>query len=107
MTQPSRRSMRIMWKLHRFGYRVSGGRIGAKVSGLPVLELTTVGRTSGQARSVLLTYLKDPRGYVVIASNAGSTEDPAWWRNLRVAPGRLGQDRDEQARRPDARARWR
>ena len=60
--------------------------IGAKVSGLPVLELTTVGRTSGQARSVLLTYLKDPRGYVVIASNAGSTEDPAWWRNLQSHP---------------------
>jgi F420H(2)-dependent quinone reductase len=86
MTQPSRRSMRVMWKLHRFWYRVSGGRIGAQVSGLPVLELTTVGRTSGQARSVLLTYLKDPRGHIVIASNAGSTEDPAWWKNLQSHP---------------------
>jgi len=86
MTQPSRRSMRVMWKLHHFGYRVSDGRIGAKISGLPVLELTTIGRTSGRARSVLLTYLKDPRGYVVIASNAGSTHDPAWWRNLQSHP---------------------
>jgi F420H(2)-dependent quinone reductase len=86
MTGPSRRSMRIMWKLHRFWYRVSGGRIGAKISGLPVLELTTVGRTSGHARSVLLTYQKDPRGYIVIASNAGSTDDPAWWKNLQSHP---------------------
>jgi deazaflavin-dependent oxidoreductase (nitroreductase family) len=78
--------MRVMWKLHRSLYRVSGGRIGAKVSGLPVLELTTIGRTSGRARSVLLTYLKDPRGYIVIASNAGSTEDPAWWKNLQSHP---------------------
>ncbi len=86
MTQPSRMSMRFIWKLHHFGYRVSGGRIGAKISGLPVLELTTIGRTSGRARSVLLTYLKDPRGYVVIASNAGSTHDLAWWRNLQSHP---------------------
>ena len=107
MTQPSRRSMRIMWKLHHFGYRVSGGRIGAKISGLPVLELTTIGRTSGRARSVLLTYLKDPRGYVVIASNAGSTAGSRVVEEPSVAPGRLGPDRDEQAPRQDARARWR
>jgi deazaflavin-dependent oxidoreductase (nitroreductase family) len=78
--------MRVIWKLHRFWYRVSGGRIGARVSGLPVLELATTGRKTGQARSVLLTYLTDPRGYIVIASNAGSTEDPAWWRNLQSHP---------------------
>lgn len=75
-----------MWDLHRFGYRVSGGRIGAKVSGLPVLQLTTTGRKSGQARTVLLTYLEDPRGYIVIASNAGSANDPAWWSNLQSHP---------------------
>ena len=91
-----------MWTLHRALYRVSGGRIGAKVSGLPVLELTTTGRTTGQARTVLLTYLRDPRGYIVIASNAGSTDDPAWWRNLRSHPGasvRIGRAvRDVRAR---------
>jgi deazaflavin-dependent oxidoreductase (nitroreductase family) len=86
VTQPSRRVLRIVWKVHRFWYRVSGGRIGAKMSGLPVLELTTTGRTTGQARSVMLTYLRDPRGYIVIASNAGSTDDPAWLRNLRSHP---------------------
>jgi deazaflavin-dependent oxidoreductase (nitroreductase family) len=75
-----------MWKKHRFWYRVSGGRIGAKIAGLPVLELRTTGRKTGQARSVLLTYLKDPRGFIVIASNAGSTDDPAWWRNLQSSP---------------------
>ena len=78
--------MRVMWKLHRFWYRVSEGRIGAKVSGLPVLQLTTTGRKTGQARIVLLTYLRDPRGYIVIASNAGSSDDPSWWMNLRSNP---------------------
>lgn len=86
MTQPNRFFLRVMWKLHRFWYRVSVGRIGARVSGLPVLELTTTGRKTGQPRIVLLTYLKDPRGFIVIASNAGSTDDPAWWRNLQSHP---------------------
>ncbi|MGZ8652430.1 MAG: nitroreductase/quinone reductase family protein, partial [Actinomycetota bacterium] len=47
--------MRVMWKLHRFWYRVSGGRIGSQMAGLPVLRLTTTGRSSGRARSVMLT----------------------------------------------------
>jgi F420H(2)-dependent quinone reductase len=86
MAQRKRWLFRIMWKLHRIWYRVSGGRMGAKVAGLPVLELTTTGSMTGRARSVLLTYLHDPRGYIVIASNAGAEDDPAWWRNLRSHP---------------------
>jgi len=34
----------------------------------------------------MLTYLDDPRGFIVIASNAGDQRDPAWWRNLQVDP---------------------
>ena len=78
--------MQGMWRLHRFWYRVSGGRVGGRVAGLPVLQLTTRGRTSGKARSVLLTYLDDPRGFIVIASNAGDRRDPAWWGNLQADP---------------------
>jgi F420H(2)-dependent quinone reductase len=78
--------MRVMWRLHRLWYRASGGRVGSRVAGLPVLRLTTTGRTSGKARSVMLTYLEDPRGYIVIASNAGDRRDPAWWRNLQADP---------------------
>jgi deazaflavin-dependent oxidoreductase (nitroreductase family) len=75
-----------MWKLHRFWYRVSGGRIGGKMSGLHIVELTTTGRTSGKPRSVILAHVPDPRGFVVIASNAGAESDPAWWRNLQSHP---------------------
>lgn len=79
-------ALQVMWKKHRFWYRVSGGRIGGKMSGIPMVELTTTGRTSGQPRSVMLAYVPDPGGYVVIASNAGAEEDPAWWRNLQAHP---------------------
>ena len=34
----------------------------------------------------MLTYLVDPKGFIVIASNAGDQRDPAWWRNLEADP---------------------
>lgn len=86
MTTKQRRVMGVMWKLHRMWYRASGGRVGSRVAGLAVLRLTTTGRSSGRARSVMLTYLDDPRGFIVIASNAGDQRDPAWWRNLEADP---------------------
>jgi deazaflavin-dependent oxidoreductase (nitroreductase family) len=87
MAAPQRRStMRIFWRLHRFWYRVSGGRVGAKVAGMPVLQLTTTGHRSGEPRTVLLTYVPFPVGFAVIASNAGSQDPPAWWLNLQADP---------------------
>jgi deazaflavin-dependent oxidoreductase (nitroreductase family) len=98
----SRSVLRSFWKLHRFWWRVSGGRIGARVGGLPVLELIATGHRSGEHRSVLLTYLEDPRGFVVIASNAGSDRPPAWWQNLQADPNavvrRAGRRFDVTAR---------
>jgi deazaflavin-dependent oxidoreductase (nitroreductase family) len=72
--------------LHRFLYRVSGGRIGGKVVGMPVLMLTTKGRKSGELRSSVLTYIQKGRASVVIASNAGEPRHPAWWLNLLADP---------------------
>jgi deazaflavin-dependent oxidoreductase (nitroreductase family) len=78
--------LRLQWGLHRLVYRRSGGRIGTRVIGMPVLELTTTGRRSGEPRRVLLTYLDHEGGFLVAASNAGADRDPAWWRNLVEAP---------------------
>lgn len=86
MSGLKRFALRVMWKSHRFWYSVSGGRIGNKIAGLPILELTTTGRASGRPRSVMLAYVPDPIGFVVLASNAGAERDPAWWRNLEAHP---------------------
>jgi F420H(2)-dependent quinone reductase len=75
-----------IWKLHGFLYRVSGGRIGARIVGLPVLMLTTKGRKSGEPRSSVLTYLPKGRTSIVFASNAGEPRHPAWWLNLLADP---------------------
>ena len=80
------KAMELFWKLHRFLYRVSGGRIGGRVLGMPVLMLTTTGRKSGAPRTNVLTYLPKGRASVVFASNAGEPRHPAWWLNLAADP---------------------
>jgi deazaflavin-dependent oxidoreductase (nitroreductase family) len=90
--------LRTVWVVHRLAYRLTGGRLGSRAAGLPVLELTTTGRTSGQPRSVLLNFRPHEHGWVVVASNAGHDRHPAWWLNLesnpqaRVRVGSRGED---------------
>jgi F420H(2)-dependent quinone reductase len=67
-------------------YRLSGGRIGGRVSRAPVLLLTTTGRKSGQARTAPVVYLADGENLVVIGSNAGHSRTPAWSLNLQANP---------------------
>jgi deazaflavin-dependent oxidoreductase (nitroreductase family) len=76
----------LFWKLHPLLYRWSGGRVGGRLMGLPVLLLTTTGRKTGRPRTTALMYL--PRGddFVVIASVLGEPRHPAWWRNLEAQP---------------------
>jgi deazaflavin-dependent oxidoreductase (nitroreductase family) len=77
--------LRIFWRVHRTLMRLSGGRLG-RVGVLPSLLLTTKGRTSGEARDVALSYIRDDEGYVVFASNVGQDRDPSWWKNLKAHP---------------------
>jgi deazaflavin-dependent oxidoreductase (nitroreductase family) len=83
---PARTIMRMISGTHEFWYRLTGGLIGGRVGGLPVLLLTTTGRKSGRKRTMPLVYLADGDDMVVIASNGGSDQHPAWWLNLRENP---------------------
>lgn len=74
----SKAIFRTLNRIHIFLYRKSGGRILGKIVGAPVLLLTTVGRKTGQARTVPIVYLSDDQSYVVMA-----TDDPAWYHNLK------------------------
>jgi len=80
------RTMEMVWSLHRRLYRVSGGRLGGTMMGMPVLLLTTTGRKSGEPRTSPLMYFPEGAVCVVIASNAGEPTHPAWWLNLRAHP---------------------
>lgn len=72
--------------VHGGVYRLSGGRLGAHVAGLPVLLLTTTGRRSGKSRTVPLSYYDDGDALVVVGSKGGSPQHPAWYLNLVAHP---------------------
>jgi len=71
---------------HAAIYRLSGGRVGASIGGMPMLLLATKGRRSGRAHNVPLGYMMEQDSYVVIASYRGSPRNPAWYLNLLAEP---------------------
>lgn len=77
------------WRVHRALYRLSGGRFLWTTSnkrGWGALHLTTVGRKSGQKRSVIVGYLEDGPNLVLVAMNGWDEGHPAWWLNLQADP---------------------
>jgi deazaflavin-dependent oxidoreductase (nitroreductase family) len=84
---PSDFALKTMNAIHRGLLKISGGKAGWRVSDMPVLELTTIGRKSGQPRSVLLTSpIQEGATLVVVASRGGDDNHPAWFLNLRANP---------------------
>jgi deazaflavin-dependent oxidoreductase (nitroreductase family) len=84
---PSDFALKTMNGLHRALLKVSGGKVGWQASRMPVLELTTTGRKSGQPRSVMLTSpYQEGATVVVVASRGGDDTHPAWFLNLRDNP---------------------
>lgn len=53
---------------------------------LPQLVLTTRGRRTGEPREVVLLHARDRDSWVVLASNWGQAQHPAWALNLLAEP---------------------
>ncbi len=85
-SRPIVAAQRVATKLHTFVYRVTGGRLGGRMVGAPVLLLTTTGRKTGKQRTSPLLYLEDGENLVIVASNGGAPRHPTWWLNLRAVP---------------------
>jgi proline iminopeptidase len=68
-------------------YRETGGKVGhIWRQGSTILLLTTIGRTSGEKRTVPLIYATDGDRYVIIASKGGAPDNPGWFLNLEKTP---------------------
>jgi deazaflavin-dependent oxidoreductase (nitroreductase family) len=67
-------------------YRLTGGRLGGKMKGAPVLLLDHLGRKTGRARTTPVLYLSDGADLVIVGSRGGSDAMPAWFLNLMSSP---------------------
>ena len=88
--RPPRALVRTFWMLHRTAYRVTGGRFGLTRAEagtrFGMMQLTTVGRRSGQTRSTMIGYYPDGANLVTLAMNGWADAEPAWWLNLQARP---------------------
>lgn len=71
--------------LDRWLSRLSRGRWQLGSLALPMLELTVRGRRSGRLRRTSLLYVPDGQDVLVVGSNFGRSEHPAWSHNLLAA----------------------
>ncbi len=78
--------LKFAMSIYVFLYRLTRGAIGGQMSGLKVLLLTTTGRKTGQPRTTPLGYFKQEGNFVLIASNGGADQNPAWFYNLKSNP---------------------
>lgn len=68
-------------------FKASGGRLTCfGPPSMPMLTLTTLGRRSGQRRSVQLACLEQGGDLLVVASAMGQEKHPAWRYNLEANP---------------------
>lgn len=67
-------------------YRESDGEVGYIWNGVPILLLTTTGRSSGQPRTSALIHGRDGDDYLVVASQGGAPTHPSWYLNLLARP---------------------
>jgi F420H(2)-dependent quinone reductase len=86
---PPRWFIRLFWFTHRRLYRWTGGRLGLwrpKPGGWGAMRVNTIGRRTGQARSVIVGYFDDGPNLVTMAMNGWGDAEPAWWLNLQAHP---------------------
>ena len=84
---PSDLALKAMNTIHRTILTVSGGRLGWRAGGMPVLELITTGRKSGESRAVMLTSpVQEDEKWIIVASRGGDDQHPAWFLNIQANP---------------------
>jgi F420H(2)-dependent quinone reductase len=66
--------------------RATRGRIGAQLGTQTILILNTIGRKSGQLRSIPIAYFFYEGKYLVVESNWGKDQHADWYFNLLNQP---------------------
>lgn len=73
--------------VHRTLFTTSKGRLGGRAFHMPVVLLTSTGRTTGAPRQTMLTTpLVLGEKVILVASYGGDDREPSWCLNLRKTP---------------------
>jgi len=85
--------IKLMSQVNTAVYRWTGGLLGStwRVGsafpwGIPVLLLTTIGRKSGQPRTLPLIFIEEGDHIIIVASKGGLPSEPLWYKNLVANP---------------------
>jgi F420H(2)-dependent quinone reductase len=73
-------------RIHDAIYQNTNGWIGHRTLGIPSLLLHTVGAKTGTARTASLSYARDGKNYLIVASKSGAPSAPGWYHNLKANP---------------------
>jgi deazaflavin-dependent oxidoreductase (nitroreductase family) len=78
----------IKWfmTINAFLIRISRGRIGTKLGTQTILLLETIGRKTGQPRTIPIAYFFHEGKYMIVASNWGKDTNADWYLNLLKNP---------------------
>jgi deazaflavin-dependent oxidoreductase (nitroreductase family) len=78
---------RVLYRVDKFLFRLTRGRfLITRFAGLPIVQLTTTGAKTGQARTMPLVGIPDGEKFALIASNFGQKHNPDWYYNLKAHP---------------------
>ena len=76
---------------HKIVYKLSGGRMGARMGWIDVALVETTGRKTGKKRTIPIACYPHKGSVAVSASNSGSDKHPAWYLNMVANPTVLVQ----------------
>jgi deazaflavin-dependent oxidoreductase (nitroreductase family) len=75
----------VMWKIDPYLMRLTRGRLGTGLI-VPTALLQTVGARTGRVRRNAVIYFHDGQRVTIIASQAGRSDNPSWFHNVRANP---------------------
>jgi F420H(2)-dependent quinone reductase len=78
--------IKLFMKINAFLIRATRGRIGAQLGTQTILILNTIGRKSGQPRSIPIAYFFYEGKYLIVESNWGKEGHADWYFNLLSQP---------------------
>lgn len=97
-TRPPLWLLRIVTRTHLFLHRITGGRLFNSLAGADVCFVTMKGARSGRSLTVPLMYVPYRDGVLLVASQGGAPNNPAWYYNLLKHPDITVTHRNRQRR---------